>query len=297
MRALSLEPLPFQTPVLSAPELDVVRHDLVDVRARFALAESPIERVIEAYLKWCSPSSAPRLGLRLGAAYLAWFFAINDLASNPEKQQLVADIRAVLNGAQPTLTHPLLDTTRAFQAELREGGLEDKIGRFIDFVELMFDAFAWEIAHASQVPVTGDYVRYRTHFVAVFPYLELWRLVLELPDGDSTPDLVRLEQLGTELTFLVNDLLSVERDQRERKHNLVFCLVRDHAGDEQRAEQAARAALQERVDEFASVRRSTLLGGEQARCYADFLGSVAEGTRLAMLELSARYPRHEAESG
>jgi hypothetical protein len=229
------------------------------------------------------------VGLRLTAVYLAWFFVINDLTSQPSKQELLTDVRAVLRGAPAKAGSSLLAATEALRRET-EGAFGAELARYQGRLEQMFDAFAWEISQAGRTPSSADYFRERVHFVAVYPYLELWRLALGLEPAALDERLVRLEQLSVELTLLVNDLLSVERDTAERKHNLVFCLAAERGCDPEPARRAALELLDARIREFQRLSAEASAASDaKVANYVEFLGSVAEGTRVAMLDLRERY--------
>jgi len=287
----SLSPLPFPPRPLDNTELARVERELDGLFPDSSLVQPGVRKVVRLYLKWCSPAIPTALGLRLTASYLVWFFAINDLVSDLGKRVLVAELRSQLRGEAPSAENELTDATRTFTDELR-GHFGQDLARYFTWLDAMFEAFAWEISVSGQTPPTADYMRYRTHFVAVYPYLELWRLSLGVGAAELSAQVQRLEELSTELTFLVNDLLSVERDARERKHNLVFCLAAEHNSTLEQSFERARGLTDARLEEFQRLRaelpsvRSAQLG-----VYLEFLGSVAEGTRLAMLELRERYPQ------
>jgi hypothetical protein len=290
MRPVLLPPLPFQPIALSDESLRAVDATLAELEERFQLAKSAMRKVLRVYLKWCSPRQAPPVGLRLTAVYLAWFFAINDLTSLPSKQTLLTDVRAVLRGAPAKPGSSLLDATEALQREIDVAFGHAQLARYQGRLEQMFDAFAWEVSQAGLTPSSADYFRERVHFVAVYPYLELWRLALGLEPAALDERLVRLEQLSVELTLLVNDLLSVERDTAERKHNLVFCLAAERGCDSEQASRVSLELLDSRIGEFQRLSAETSAESDaKVRTYIEFLGSVAEGTRVAMLDLRERY--------
>ena len=155
----------------------------------------------------------------------------------------------------------------------------------------MFEAFAWEIEHADSIPDVATYWHYRNHFVAVYPYLELWRLAMGVPLRELAETGRGLERLSVELTVLVNDLLSVQRDTDERKHNLISSLARDLEGSVELALVEATRMLDTRVCEFERLQNRLDLPADSALAhYVAFLSAVPEGTRQAMTELRKRYP-------
>jgi hypothetical protein len=291
MRTSTLAALPFAPVPLAKSQLAEVDGVLDAVEQRFQLGAGAVRRVVSVYLKWCSPSRASSTGLRLTATYLAWFFAINDLASEPEKQKLLLEVRGALRGEPPVHGTQLIAATRSFAEETRLEFGEAQLSRYLGWLDQMFDAFSWEIAHYGRTPSSAEYWHHRVHFVAVYPYLELWRLALGVSAKALDERVIRLEQLSVELTLLVNDLLSVERDKSERKHNLVFCLASENDGDWSSALNEAVEMTHSRVSEFEKTSAELALSSDATlRLYVAFLGSVAEGTRLAMLELRERYP-------
>jgi hypothetical protein len=291
MRTSALAALPFAPVPLAKSRLAEVDCALDAVEQRFQLDVGAVRRVVSVYLKWCSPSQASPTGLRLTATYLAWFFAINDLASDPGKQRLLLEVRGALHGEGPAHGTQLIAATRSFAEETRLEFGDARLSRYLGWLDQMFDAFSWEISHYGTTPSSAEYWRHRVHFVAVYPYLELWRLALGVSAEALDDRIIRLEQLSVELTLLVNDLLSVERDKSERKHNLVFCVASERNGDWSSALNEAVEMTRSRVTEFEKTSAELALCSDATlQVYVAFLGSVAEGTRLAMLELRERYP-------
>jgi hypothetical protein len=160
----------------------------------------------------------------------------------------------------------------------------------------MFEAFVWEIENSDSTPDAETYWRYREHFVAVYPYLELWRLALQLPLQVVSPVMEQLERLSVEMTVLVNDLLSVRRDRQHGKHNLVFSLAKELDGSCELGAIEATRMLHARVVEFEQLRTGVDTSDSRLRDYVSFLGAIPEGTRMAMMHLRARYPRSNAEA-
>jgi hypothetical protein len=160
----------------------------------------------------------------------------------------------------------------------------------------MFEAFVWEIENSDCTPDAGTYWRHREHFVAVYPYLDLWRLALQLPLQMISPVVEQLEKLSVEMTVLVNDLLSVRRDRQQGKHNLVFSLAQELDGSSELGELEATRMLHARVAEFERLRTSVDTSDSRLRDYVSFLGAIPEGTRVAMMELRERYPRSNAKA-
>ena len=276
------------------PQADIAGVDafLAHWHERFGITSAPLQHTVSTYLEYCSPRNASAAGLEANAAYLAWFFAVNDTPASANKLAVQGRVRGVLRGSAAG-DDPLERSTEAFVEIVRGLGIELPGSTLMRRLELMFHAFDWEVRVQGTLPPVAEYVEHRRHFVAVYPYLELWRVAegADVPPALSGP-LQRLEDLSVDLTYLVNDILSTTRDTKWKKLNLVFCVANERGCSTPEALDVARSLLDDRVKDYRravdEVRRSAQMHTALAT-YVEFLGSIAEGTRVAMLKLQARY--------
>ena len=63
---------------------------------------------------------------------------------------------------------------------ISQGTLEfcsaQELDRFYRFLIPMFDSFDWELAQTDRLPSVREFLEHRDHLIAVYPWLELWRL-------------------------------------------------------------------------------------------------------------------------
>jgi hypothetical protein len=154
-------------------------------------------------------------------------------------------------------------------------------------------SFLWETERAADTPPVALYLKNREHTIAVYPYIELFRLAERVqPSQTVWPLLCALEKLCVEIIYLTNDILSVKRDLRKRNHNLVIGLARESEITYGTALSQVVVLLKHTTDKFLTAQNELLqteVLDERTRRYVDYLGSILEGNRLATVSLAARY--------
>ena len=137
------------------------------------------------------------------------------------------------------------------------------------------------------------YYQYRQHTIAVYPYLEIWRL----GEGVFLEEILRhdigeLENLNVRTMYLTNDIMSIEREVEKGKTNLLFCLARDYGISLEEASEIAKSELNATINQFLNrlkcLEKSREISPTVKR-YVDFLGTSLEGNRASLETLKIRY--------
>src|SRR5262249_33686068 len=129
----------------------------------------------------------------------------------------------------------------------------------------------------------------RYQWVATPPYIDLWEVSERIDVPDDRRALVEpLKILGVELTFLANDLGSIERDAD--RPNYVRYVAAESRGSLAEAIERTSADYAQRVAEFVEIwRRLPEVGneGDALGHYADMVAHVTDGN-LEATQLLAR---------
>src|SRR6185437_10984587 len=85
-------------------------------------------------------------------------------------------------------------------------------------------------------------------------YLYISRSGVGVPvQNELEADLERLERISVEIIYLVNDILSVARDHRKNKQNIVFSIATERGISWADAVPHAMDHLRQRIDAFRSL--------------------------------------------
>jgi len=165
-------------------------------------------------------------------------------------------------------------------------------------------AFAWEAEQAPwSTPPLATYRKYRRGTIAVYPYLEIWRLGEHVhPEPPAWPLLRTLEHLNVRIMYLTNDLFSSAREARLGKLNLLFLMMQKHHIDLGAAQTMVRHEIDHLISRFLLFRSSldTVHLSEGTARYVDFLSSSLAGNQQALLVLRQRYgsiPNRDSQCG
>lgn len=284
------EPLPFQLDRLSEQQMRNLDQFLLAWCADCGIGDERSREVVRVYVEYCSAAGTDVVTVNMAAEFLMWFFALNDIADGPRKGELLSSVLSIFRGEEAEAP-PVTTATRLFRHRTTATWSDTR--RLRATIEKMFASFFWEIEHVGQTPPARAYQNNREHTVAVYPYMNIFRLGLGISSQtEPWPDLEVLEQLSVEIIYLVNDILSVARDHRKNKQNFVFSLASDHGIAWDAAVPRAVNHLFDRIARFRAVSERLLSEptlDEPHRKYVAFLASYLEGNRVATFELKKRY--------
>lgn len=294
---LPLPPLPFHGTSLDDAQMRRVFEVLSRWAAGTGLARKGHVQVAAEYARHCSAPSPTPAGIELGAEYLAWFLCINDLPPDEYKRSMLREVKSLLQG-KVYASYPEAEATRGFldRVECRVG--DRNISRFRRRVLEMIDAFEWEVdwlqTSPRRIPTTDAYLRWRQHLIAHYPYVELWRLTenVEVNRPRVWAALERVETANTQVILWVNDVLSIARDERKGKINLVACIASGQGCSPEAALCQAQSRLDQCVVDYRNARdalRSIASESAGIARHIRFLDSVLEGNRAATVELHDRF--------
>lgn len=287
-----LDPLPLRLVELSEKQLDYLTTVLERWREEHGLVSASAIKAVSVFTQYCSPADAFDVGLALTAEFQLLFFAINDMPDGAEKPAILAEMQMVLQGRPPG-DNGLLKATAALRSLVLKTFGEVETGRLFRLLDQMLAAFLREAERADDMPPVALYRENRQHTIAAHPYVELFRLAERVqPPPAVWPALTALEKLCVEIIYLTNDILSVKRDLRKKKYNIVIGLARDSDITYEEALSQVNALLKRTVDEFLAAQGDLLRHealDERTRKYVDYLGSILEGNRMATVVLTARY--------
>jgi len=287
--AMLREPLPFTQARLPESALSDLDRFMEAWSAECGLGDERAQHVVRVYIEHCSPEDVPREGMTAAAEFLLWFFALNDVPDGAEKRAALGAVRSILHG-EDVEAPPFTVATRRFRDGIIAAHPDRRLPGHLD---AMFASFFWEIENLGRRPSAAEHEQNREHTVAVYPYVDIYRRSLGVPDESPLGEaLADLERRSVEIVYLVNDILSVARDHRKQKQNFVFSLAADRGLTWALAVPLAVAHLRDRIAEFTARQRALLASSgcdARHRAYLSFLGSYLEGTRVATLALQGRY--------
>lgn len=287
-----LDPLPLRLVELPGLQLEYLTTVLDRWFKTHNLVNSLTTKVVSVFMQYCSPANVCDVGLALAAEYLMWFFAIDDMPDGAEKLSALTEVRLVLQG-HPAKDDGLLKATLELRSRVLQTFGEIETARLFHLLDLLLASFLWETERAADTPPVALYRENREHTIAVYPYIELFRLAERVqPSQTVWPLVCVLEKLCVEIIYLTNDILSVRRDLRKRTHNLVIGIARESNVTYEAAFLQVVSLLKHTTDKFI-VAQNELLRTEaledRTRKYVDYLGSILEGNRLATVILAERY--------
>jgi hypothetical protein len=283
--------LPFDSTRLPSEKVDHLDAVLEAWCQRHHLGGASFRHVAGTYVDYCAPREAPHAGVDFLAHFVACFFALNDLSDEVAKRTAIGVARVALATGE-AVGEPEADAFAELRMlAIRTWGME-RVSRLLQSIDRMLGAFDWEIGkHVSSVAVE-EYLCNREHTIGNYPFIEPWRLSL---GADPTPEerleLDALEAWTTRLVYTVNDLLSVERDQRKQKLNLVLLLASERGTSIEDATARAYAGFWEDLARFAGEWRRVraLMSDRRAVAYVDYLAALVEGNRAATVVLTDRF--------
>ncbi len=264
----------------------------------FGYTEETHTSVASTYLKYCSPPNATPTASCLAAEYLAWFLVLNDLPPSEQKADALRDSRALLQGQLHSSTRREAAVTQALLRSIGTHLPGPEAAAFRQRAARTIESFQWELALLLQspqpTPPLPEYLNHRTHTIAHLPYLELWRssLSVGLPDPRTRALLEEAELINTQVVFLVNDLLSISRDTRKGKPNVVFFIGKEPRCPTAEATSAALELLDQALCRYQQARdrlAATASDRPSLIAHVSFLDSVLEGNRFATVALHNRF--------
>ncbi len=284
-------PFPFEIARLPAAKLARLDAALAAWCERHALGDDSFRHVASAYVDFCAPRDAPDTGVTLLAHFVACFFAFNDITSDTTRLEALKSGRAAL-AAVGSADLPEAAATAELRALVIRTWGEAKAARLLRSIDQMLGAFEWEVGKTSLPISTAEYLRNREHTIGNYPFIELWRLSLEAdPSPEAWAQVESLERLATRLVFTTNDLLSIERDQRKKKLNLVLLLAREQQLSTEEASERISAEFWTLLDHFTEEwhRTRALMHDRPSLVYVDYLAALLEGNRAATAALTDRF--------
>lgn len=279
-------------------EIHIVRDRLLAWSELYRLTIPGLVEATATYVQYCFTPVPSRAALELATDYVAWVLAFNDLPSSPHKAGILRSALAALRHGAGDEGVPHVKAT----LDLRQAALSHWPGRterLLARLGALLECSIWEIEvgepslQAGSVPSAADYLHHRQHTIAHNPFMEMWRLEANVdPVSALWPAVERLEELDTAIIYLTNDIVSVARDIRKNKLNLVFFLAREHHVSLERAAEMTVQKLRQAAAELGALSaRVTVsdLSDSRVEGYVRFLISAVEGNRAAILSLKARY--------
>lgn len=285
----------------------LLRAHLLEWSATYGLGDERSRRVAEAYVHFCSPASANACGVELDAEYMSWYFAYNDLEPGTEAVSAIREARRLLLDSEPP---PSASQTTRYRAAsphaAATAGLRQLMSRRLPrdgtsrldmhFAHL-FESFVREPDLAISPACTDSYLRNRVHTVGAYPHFEIWRLALGLIIPEQLAPLIHeAETQSATVIHISNDIMSIRRDKRKRKPNLVFHLMHEHSTSEILAIAMALDLLRAQLAEFKKTRHTISAVASTnfpVNKYVHFLAAAIEGNRQATLTLGKRYAGEE----
>jgi hypothetical protein len=284
LRALR-EPLPFAPVRLPPGRLEALDRFMQAWSEECGLGDERSREVVRVYLEHCSPRAADLRSVEMAAELLQWFFAITEAPDGADKRRALSGVRAILRG-EDVEAAPFTVATRRFRDRILRSWPSSELYAAI---EALLSALSWQIDHAGQTVRTEVYLEHRAHTAAVYPYLYIFRHGLGARDqGERDQDIATLEELSVQIVCLVNDILSVARDCRKNKHNVVFAIAADRGISQAAAVPFAVRYLFQKIDAFQAL-NDGLRSSRGHEEYSSFLASSLEGARAATLALRERY--------
>ena len=300
--------LPFNRAVLSEYDQNIVEDTVKQWTKEFGIQSRSFGTVVTVYTNFCSFQSPAQKSIKLIAEYLAWFFMLNDFPNNSDKLALLHDVREALQFSHSgdglkdlhsPNAHPLLLATYCLRNNILSSLGGNDFSRLACRLDDLIASFCWEVGQVGNVPDTDIYYQYRQHTIAVYPYLEIWRLGEGVfPEDILWYDIVELEHLNVKIMYLTNDIMSIEREVKKGKTNLLFCLARDYGISLEEASEIAKSELNTTINRF--LKRSKCLEKSReisptVKRYVDFLGTSLEGNRASLETLKIRYQNIKAQ--
>jgi len=273
---------------LSAPELAQLIADSLAEKVLFPREETIRKRVpqlvIFTYL--CAPRVASRQGLVAAAEFLYIFFLFND-------HWAATGAVFVEESTSMPVDHRVTFVREWLALVRRRFG--PKADRFLSSFRLYHASLCVEATYADRPghPTWDEYVDKRTgryQWVATSPYIDLWELVegIEVPDAEREAT-DQLKELGVELTYLANDIGSIQRDSNEKNYiRLLLAKMGSSLPIERGLEEALRI-YREKARAFMLSSRD-LQSRELLSSYADMVANVTDGNLLATTLLAESAP-------
>lgn len=287
-----LAPLPFPLTRLTEAQLACVDSALTKWCDRYNLVNSLQVNVARVFMQHCSPRGANDTGLDLATDYLLWFFALDDMPEGQQKHEVLTAVRAIIGGSvapKSSIDRATHDLCTKMREQL--SGLETT--RLFDFMDALITSFIWETERAERMPPIDLYRKNREHTIAVYPYLEMFRLTAGAsPSEEEWPKIRELERLCVVGVYLTNDILSVKRDLKKSNHNLVLAIIEELGVAYSESLHRVSVMLEQSITDFLALRAAVLgRAGLSATVidYIEYLGTMIEGNRAATLLCAQRF--------
>lgn len=294
---------PFAAAPFTPNQIDALSRHLDEWSSAFQLGDARFRHVAQTYVQYCSPPEPTPAGIELDAAYMSLYFAFNDTVGGASLVDTLRLARRALSPDQRRVPNAEWEHARASPRHLAAiaGFIATATRCFpgkdcrplLLYVEQLLASFCWEAELAGVLPPTDEYLRHRIHTVGAYPHFEIWRLAMNADVPASVqPWISATETLSARVIHTTNDILSVQRDQRKQKLNLVFFLQRDRGLSLGQATAAAVAMLEEHLADFQrshEAAKAAVPAGSRVSMYLDYLAAAIEGNRLATLALTERF--------
>lgn len=241
---------------------------------------------------YCAPTRADDRLRDNAARFLAVFLHVDDAA--PEQ------VRAWIRSGDPWRGHDALPGLSEWfdqAAELRTCAphlVERLRASFADYLRARCEEL--DVRASTSSVDDAWHLRARTFFS--LPYIDHWLAALDLDvDRLDRPEVEQFTGLATELAFLLNDLVSIEKDAADggtsRDLNVVSVYQRSNGAPLPEVVAHFVAVHNRKVDEYRAL--AAMLRREASQGLADYVdlvtSAVVEGNRVAHeVLLPLRYP-------
>ena len=290
-----LRPLPYEVVPLDEEALREVDRFFEQWQSTFGFSTESFTTAARGYLKYCCPEGATLDQILVAAEFLAWCFCLNDLEDAAYRRQVVDDALEVLGGERRA-SKPEVRATRALLMSLENRAAPVPIARFRWRMQQMLESFRWEAEQEKGQPSAPleTFLGHREQLIVHLCYAEMWRVLLraEVPPDPARGMLEVVESHSSRIVFAANDIMSVPRDLRLKKLNLVLWLRNENASSLESAVDDAVTFLAQELAAYGLARAQierVVTRSHPLHRYLAFLDAVLEGNRLGTVALVDRY--------
>ena len=260
---------------LSAPSLAQHLSNALAETALFPREKAARKHVpqITLFAYLCAPRVGSARGLITATEFLSIVFLFNDYW--PETGKFMLDGQGSENS-----DHRLKFVRSWLEKIERDYG--DRAGRFLEAFRRWHRSLGVEQALLAQPghPTLEEYVDKdcgRYQWVATPTYMDLWELVegIEVPEekrGETEP----LKELAVELSYLSNDIGSIDQDGERKNYVRLMALESGKPGDLEAAIEETARVYREKAAEFMTKARD-LENGSVCKAYAELVAQIANG--------------------
>jgi hypothetical protein len=290
---------PFGVFVLEQRQLALVAHEYDRLAERFDLfaERAAWKSVIQTFIGFCSAENPSDAALQTLTHFLYLTLFFNEARSREIPLELAVEYRAVLGGARSTSEHAVLQCARAFRPRL-EQLLHDSsadASAFFHYVDLNLSAFVRDAHRKREITDDPDTVlARRLHTISALGYFEFWKLLLAVSPRSElffASDIFHCQLLSAKIQGLVNDLCSLEKDERDGSPNLILLVARQRQLHVDAAIATVRGWHDQALDQYVAATNALLALEPEPRVrrYVEFIRSCTRGNLESMRALTSRY--------